>query len=138
MSKATKIALVCVSAAVLVGVAVAAWIVNEPAAPSSPAPPGAVTQGLQEQVADEVTLYLHAVNADTVTWTCPAGAGKVKTCGPARVPAGGVWTEKVEMPAGTTVRVRTVGGVLSPSCSIADAKDQRLVHENGECEWVTG
>lgn len=123
--------LTCASVAVVVGLAVA-WIVNEPASSPSPAPRGA-----RAEVGGDVpiTLNLHVINADTVRWTCERG-GKVALCGPDPVPAVGVWSRTVTVLAGMTVQVIPEGGVLQASCSIADANDQAIVHENGVCEWV--
>jgi hypothetical protein len=134
MSKLTKIALGCVSAAVVVG-ALVAWFVYEPASPSSPAPPGT-----RAEVGGDVpvTVQLHVINADTVQWTCERG-GEVKLCGPDPVSAAGVWSRTVTVLAGMTVQVIPAGGVIPPRCSIADEADTTKLTENtegGECEWV--
>jgi len=67
-------------------------------------------------------------------------SGVVDVCGPVRVPGLDVWTTKVTVPAGTTVRVQAEGGMLGPTCMITDESDRiRLDHqESGECETVAG
>lgn len=132
MSRVWKIALVAVSALVMVGVAMA-WFVND----STDAPPGAQQE---PPAAVMVTLTLSATGdtSTRVTYTCGDEAGGVTSCGPEQV-RGGVWSAKVTVPAGTTVRVQTAGGVIRSLCSIADETDRVKLNpdeQTGDCEAV--
>lgn len=135
VKKATRIALVCVSAAVVVGVAVASWMVHAPTSSSPARSPATAARAADTGV----TLTLHAAGgADTVTYTCVTG-GEVDVCGPERVSEPATWSTRVTVPAGTTVRVQARGPVLPPWCSITDQSDRLVLnqdHETGECEAV--
>lgn len=137
MKRSLMVALVCVSAAVVVGVAAASWMVNEPASSSPARSPATAARAADTGV----TLTLHAAGgADTVTYTCVTG-GEVDVCGPDRVSEPATWSTRVTVPAGTTVRVQARGPVLPPWCSITDQSDRLVLnqdHETGECEAVAG
>ena len=127
MRAATKVALVCASAAV----AVAACGGNT----STSSPPASTREAAAVEM---VTLTLGATgDAGTeVTYTCME-ADVVDECVD-RVPAPDVWSTQVTVPVGTTVRVQARGRVIRSLCTIADESDtERLDYSNvGECEAV--
>lgn len=134
MKKSTVIALAC-AAVVVVGVGVASFFVNAPSSSPPASSPTSVTQAADA----DVTLILHAVNAERVTYTCMK-AGEVDVC-QTSVSMATVWSQKVVVPAGTTVRVQAQGSTLPPWCSITDKSDRMVLnknHETGDCETVAG
>lgn len=122
MSTALRVGVVVASAAVVIGTGVASWITHAP-----------TTYGRG------VTLTLSATGDSStgITYTC--GDNETTPCG-GTVSPWGVWNERVTVPWGTTVRVQARGGVLSPTCSIADSSDRLVLdhEEDGMCEVVAG
>lgn len=129
MSTATKVVLACAATAVVVGVGVASWFMHEP---------GLVREEVTPVRSVTVTLSVTGDATTRVEYTCADGSGVVDTCGPEPVPVRDVWSKRVSVPAGTTVRVQARGGVVPALCEISDASDRAvLVHgERGVCETV--
>ena len=133
-----KFALVCVSAAVVVGVAAVSYVVHEP---TSYAPPGAVAA----PVAAQVTLTLHVKGDQSTRVSYTASDTKGHAATHSAMLLGPLWSTRVTVPAGTTVSVRADGGLLLPDCSITDEADTTppLDRDNeasgdgmARCEWV--